>query len=118
MGTLQEELLNSNPVFLVQNQLIENRQHLLAILVNPPQRIPKVVLVAPGAKPFLQQNPWHIDIPAQGFRGVSPQEKAIEHGRLALRGEWIKFVPGCHANHFSTKKASINRAAVGIKGDV
>jgi hypothetical protein len=30
---------------------------------------------------------------------MSSQEKAVEHGRLALRGEWIEFVPGCHSNH-------------------
>jgi hypothetical protein len=39
-------LVDSNSVLLFQYELIENRQHLFAIAVHAPERIPEVLLVA------------------------------------------------------------------------
>src|SRR5271155_1141618 len=105
-------LLKPHARLLVQDQLIEDGEHLLAVLINALQRIPEAQLVAARVAPLHQQRLRHVDIASQRVGGVAAQKEPVEHGRLSLRGQWIYVFPGCHANYLSSKKASINTGAI------
>src|SRR5579862_4101839 len=103
-GQLSEELLEAHPAFFVQHQLIEYRQHLLAVLIDAPQRIAEPHFVAARLEPFLQQRLRHVDVAAQRVGRMPAQEQPIKHGGLALRGERIEIFPWRHVKYSSTKK--------------
>ncbi len=106
-------LLHARAVIsLVQNQLVEDGQYLFPIVIHAPQRIAESGFVPARAEPLLQQRLRDIDVSTQSVGGVTSQKEPVEHCRLALRGQWIEIFPGCHANYFAMKKASINTIIV------
>ena len=75
---------------LAGDQFVEDRQDLLAVKVGALEFLPYGLLIAMAEHQLVQELPGDVDIAAQGFGGVPPQEQPIEQGRLALRRQGIE----------------------------
>ena len=75
---------------LAGDQLVEDRQDLLAVKIGALKFLPHGLLIAVAEHQLVQELPWDVDVAAQGFGRVPAQEQPIEQGRLALRGQGIE----------------------------
>jgi len=73
------------------DQFVEDRQNLLAVQESPLQFLPHRLLIAVAKHQLVQEFPGNVDIPAQSFSRVSPEEQPVEQGCLALRSQRIEF---------------------------
>jgi hypothetical protein len=85
-------LMNVRLDALACDQFVENRQHLLAVMVGAMQPGLDAELIAVPLEQLVEQLAGDVDIAAQGVGGVAAQKESIEHRGLALRGQRVKIV--------------------------
>jgi hypothetical protein len=76
---------------LTRDQLVENRQNLLAVQERTLQFLPHGLLITVTEHKLVQELPGDVDIAAEGFGGVPAQEQPIKQGSLTLRRQRIEF---------------------------
>jgi len=70
---------------------IENGQNVTAKIEHAREDVSQRRVALGFAVPLQQHRRWDFDIPPKLFRGMSPQEQAVEEGRFPLRE--IEIVP-------------------------
>jgi hypothetical protein len=100
-------LLQARPIPFATDKFFKNRENLLAIVIDAPYVIPKVVLELLVGQPFLEQWFRDIDVAAECFERVASQEKAIEHGRFTLGGQRVEVVSELCIPHKAPLKTAV-----------
>src|SRR6187200_3083462 len=90
------ELLHARLVLLVQNQTVEDGEHLLPVTVYFLQRLAEVYLEIRSAEPLFQHIPRHVDILTQIFDTVAAKEQSVEKRGLPLRSQGIEIISRRH----------------------
>ena len=102
-------LLHVLAVLFVQDQPVENRQHLFAVGVNALEIFAKGGLEIVRAHPFVEQGAGDVNILPEGFDGMAAKEKPVEKSGLTLGGQGIEFVSYRHKSR--CRKSQYSRAA-------
>src|SRR6476620_12029184 len=96
---------------LPRNQLVEDRQDLLAVNVRPVQLLLHSKFVLVPAKQLIVELLRNVDIAPQCIRGMPSEEQAIEQGGFPLRSKRVEVLhdhvgregASCGAIHFRHK---------------
>lgn len=90
------DLVGPLAVLFVHDQFVEDGQNFFAVGVHVLQAVLELGTELAAADPFFGGAAGDINILAQVLGGVAAQEESVEHGRFALRRQWVVVVPEQH----------------------
>src|SRR5262245_31765958 len=83
-GRTELRLLNANAGLFVQDQTVEDRQHLFPVGIYTLQVFPEAGLEIRGLHPLIDHRAGYIDILPQTIDIVATEKQAVEERRLSL----------------------------------